>query len=131
MNTENIIRKMIKNLLSDCDTTLTEVVVEMNRRHPENPTTPQNLTNKLARQTIRFREVIEIADIVGCEVKFVKKQKLSVMDRKDAVKILDYLKKAKEIIDSYDDSDDIRMDKPIADDCLDCLSAIEYCINNS
>ena len=54
----------------------------------------------------------------------------SFMDRKDALKILNHLKKAKEIIDSYD-SDDLRMDKSIADDCLDCLSAIEYCINNS
>ena len=128
MSTENTTREMIKKLLSDCNITLKEVVTEMNNRHPEDSTTPQNITNKLARQTIKFNEVMEIADIVGYEIKFVKTQ---VMDRKDAMKILNYLKMAKDIIDSYDNSDDIRMDKSIADDCLDCLSAIEYCINNS
>ena len=75
MSTENTTRKMIKKLLSDCDITLKEVVTEMNKRHPEDPTTPQNITNKLARQTIKFKEVMEIADIVGYEVKFVKAQK--------------------------------------------------------
>ena len=44
----------------------------MNERHPNEPTTQQNLTNKLARETITFSEVMEIADILEHDIVFKK-----------------------------------------------------------
>ena len=49
-------------------TTLKQIVERINERHPEKPTTAQNVTNKLARKTIRFDEVSEIMDILGYDV---------------------------------------------------------------
>lgn len=71
---ENEIRKRIKELLAKTGTTLTDVVDEYNRQHPDTPTTRQNLTNKIARQTIRYSEVIEIAEILDHDVIFQKKK---------------------------------------------------------
>ena len=45
----------------------------MNERHPDEPTTQQNLTNKLARETIKFSEVMEIADILEHDIVFKKR----------------------------------------------------------
>ena len=42
----------------------------MNSRHPDEPTTAQNITNKLARKTIRFDEVSEMMDILQYDVIF-------------------------------------------------------------
>lgn len=53
---------------------LTRVVNEMNSRHPERKkTTVQNISNKLTRGTIKFSEIIEIADIIGLEVSLIEK----------------------------------------------------------
>ena len=45
---------------------LTDVVAEMNKQHPERKkTTVQNISNKLTRGTIKFSEIIEICNIIG------------------------------------------------------------------
>ena len=54
--------------------TLKEVVEKKNELHPDNLTTAQNITNKLARETIKFTEVAEIAEICGYSLEFVPKQ---------------------------------------------------------
>ncbi len=64
----NKVRNDIKALLAKRGRTLTSVVQEMNNRHPDNKTTIQNVSNKLSRGTIKYSEVIEIADIVGCQI---------------------------------------------------------------
>lgn len=51
--------------------TLKEVVEKMNASHPDAPTTAQNITNKLARETIKFSEVVEIAELLGYSVEFI------------------------------------------------------------
>lgn len=51
--------------------TLKEVVEKMNANHPDAPTTAQNITNKLARETIKFSEVMEIAELLGYSVEFI------------------------------------------------------------
>lgn len=51
--------------------TLKEVVEKMNTNHPDTPTTAQNITNKLARETIKFSEVVEIAELLGYSVEFI------------------------------------------------------------
>ena len=50
-------RSRIKTVIAAEQTTLKDVVTIMNERHPDDTTTPQNITNKLARKTIRFDEV--------------------------------------------------------------------------
>lgn len=61
-------RKRIKTVIAAEGTTLKNIVDEMNSRHPDEPTTAQNITNKLARKTIRFDEVSEMMDIIGYDV---------------------------------------------------------------
>ena len=61
-------RTRIKTVITVEGTTLKNVVEEINRRHPEDTTTAQNITNKLARKTIRFDEVSEIMDILDYDI---------------------------------------------------------------
>ena len=61
-------RTRIKTVITAEGTTLKNVVEEINSRHPEDTTTAQNITNKLARKTIRFDEVSEIMDILDYDV---------------------------------------------------------------
>lgn len=63
-------RTRIKTVITAKNTTLKKVVEEINARHPDEPTTAQNITNKLARKTIRFDEVAEIMDILNYDVTF-------------------------------------------------------------
>lgn len=74
---ENKTRQKIKSFLAMNGYTLKEVVEKMNELHPEEPTTAQNITNKLARETIKFTEVVEIAEICGYSLEFIpQKEKL-------------------------------------------------------
>lgn len=72
---ENKTRQKIKSFLAMNGYTLTEVIQKMNELHPDAPTTAQNITNKLARETIKFTEVVEIAEILGYSVEFIPKEK--------------------------------------------------------
>jgi hypothetical protein len=46
---------------------------ELNRRHNTNYTV-QNLSNKLSRGSLRYREAVEIADIIGFEIEWKPKR---------------------------------------------------------
>ena len=67
------IRNEIKAYLAASGMTLTDVVAELNKRHPDEPTTTQNNSNKLSRGTIRYSECKEIADIMGLKITWVNK----------------------------------------------------------
>ena len=67
------VRNEIKSYLAACGMTLTEVVNVLNQRHPEAPTTTQNVSNKLSRGTIRYSECLEIADILGMKITWQRK----------------------------------------------------------
>ena len=52
-----------------------EVISEMNRRRKienKEPTSESNILNKIRRETIKYTEVKEIADIVGYSLKWEK-----------------------------------------------------------
>lgn len=68
---ENKVRKKIKAFIASNGTTLKEVVQLMNEKYPDNPITAQNITNKLARETIKFTEVMEIAEVLGYSLEFI------------------------------------------------------------
>ena len=67
-------RTRIKMVITAEKTTLKKVMEEFNARHPDKLTTPQAITNKLAKKTIRFDEVVEIMDILGYDVIFRSKK---------------------------------------------------------
>lgn len=66
----NSIRNEIKSYISQSGWTITEIVKVLNERHPNSPTTPQNISNKLTRGTIKYSEVKEIADIIGFRIEW-------------------------------------------------------------
>lgn len=63
-------RTRIKTVIAAEGTTLKNIIEEINARHPDETTTAQNITNKLARKTIRFDEVSEMMDILEYDVIF-------------------------------------------------------------
>lgn len=65
------IRNEIKSLIAQNGTTLNKVcsIVEQNTREK---VSPNNITNKLRRQTIKFNEVQDILDALGYHIEFVK-----------------------------------------------------------
>ena len=69
----NEIRNEIKSYISKSGWTLTDIVKVLNERHKENGTTTQNISNKLTRGTIKYAEVIEIADIIGYKIEWLPK----------------------------------------------------------
>lgn len=71
----NIIHNEIKGNLTLNGWKFKEVINEMNRRRklqnkPE--TTESNILNKIRRETIKYTEVKEIADIIGCSLEWKK-----------------------------------------------------------
>lgn len=67
------IRNEIKSHIARSGMTMVAIAKIWNVRHPEDPTTPQNIANKLTRGTIKYSEVREIADIIGYEITWIKK----------------------------------------------------------
>ena len=76
MDRQNEIRREIKSYIARSGWTMTAIVKKMNEaRSEDEQTTPQNITNKLARGTIKYSEVLEIAHIIGYEIAWVAKDK--------------------------------------------------------
>lgn len=67
------VRNEIKSYIAMSGVTLTDVVKKLNERHPFQPTTTQNISNKLSRGTIRYSECLEIADVLGLKITWTKK----------------------------------------------------------
>lgn len=61
----------LKKILLDVNITLTELAKALENRL-EKPYSMQNLSNKLRNETITYREMLLIADILGYELKFIK-----------------------------------------------------------
>ena len=70
----NLIRNEIKSYIAKSGWTLTDIVKEYNKnRPPGEKTTTQNISNKLARGTIKYSEVKEIAEIMGYKIDWTEK----------------------------------------------------------
>lgn len=65
------IRNEIKSEIAKSGWTLTNIVREMNKLHPEEQTTSQNISNKLTRGTLKYSEAREIAHIIGRKIKWL------------------------------------------------------------
>lgn len=68
------IKKQFKSFLLENDLTITKIVDIYNEQHPDNTTTRQNLTNKLSRQTLQYKELLLLLDSVGFDVRFIKRE---------------------------------------------------------
>lgn len=63
----------LKKILLDVNVNLTELAEALSKRLNK-PYSMQNLSNKLRNETITHREMILIADILGYDLKFVRKK---------------------------------------------------------
>lgn len=71
--TDNSIRNEIKSYIAASGWSLVDIVAKMNDSRPaDEQTTPQNISNKLTRGTIKYSEVKDIAEIIGFKVVWVK-----------------------------------------------------------
>lgn len=66
------LKEEIKILLIKSEMSMTELVKRLNEKHNRNDTV-QNLNGKLTRETIKYTEILEIADILGYEIKWQSK----------------------------------------------------------
>lgn len=65
----NNIRNEIKSYIAASGWSLVDIVAKMNESRPDDEkTTPQNISNKLTRGTIKYSEVKEIAEIIGFNI---------------------------------------------------------------
>lgn len=70
------IRNEIKSYIAASGWTLVDIVAKLNESRSESEqTTPQNISNKLTRGTIKYSEVKEIAEIIGFKVVWEKQPK--------------------------------------------------------
>ena len=60
-----------KALVKDAGLNLTTAVGKFNKVYPDLKTTPQNVSNKLTRDSIRFTEFVKFADVLGYEINLV------------------------------------------------------------
>lgn len=65
------VRRIFKSVLASSGMTLKSVIEEYNKTHE--PTTPQNISNKLSRGTIQYQEVIDLYSVMGYDLVTVKR----------------------------------------------------------
>lgn len=66
------IKSDIKAKIVESGFTMSQVIDAMNKKYNRNDSV-QNLSNKLSRESIKYKEVLEILDIIGYEIKIQKK----------------------------------------------------------
>lgn len=76
----NKVSSIVKTQLANANVTLTKIVEEMNKVNNEK-TTVQNLSNKLTRGTIKFSEILQIADLAGYELNWEKKININISNK--------------------------------------------------
>ena len=63
----------LKKILIDVNVNLTELAQALGKRLSK-PYSMQNLSNKLRKETITHREMLIIADILGYDLKFIRRE---------------------------------------------------------
>ena len=68
----NPIKNEIKSIIAKKGLTMTAVVELINNnRDTANKTSVQNLNNKLTRESIKYTEMVELADVLGFDIKWI------------------------------------------------------------
>lgn len=66
------IKDDIKSLIVKSGWTMSDLVKALNEKYNRNDSV-QNLSGKLSRGTIKYREALEIAEILGYDIQWIKK----------------------------------------------------------
>lgn len=68
----NPIKNEIKSIIAKKGMTMTAVVELINNnRDTANKTSVQNLNNKLTRESIKYTEMVELANVLGFDIKWI------------------------------------------------------------
>ena len=67
------IKADIKKILFECDVTITEIALLMSKRTGKHYS-QSNISQKLMRKTLKYEEAKIIGDILGYDLKFIKKE---------------------------------------------------------
>lgn len=67
------VKEDVKAAIAKAGWSLSAVNEELNRRHNTSYTV-QNLSNKLSRGSLQYREAVEIAEIIGFEIEWKPKK---------------------------------------------------------
>ena len=67
------VREDIKSVIVKSGWTLSDVVKALNEKYSRNDTI-QNLSNKLSRGTLKYREALEIAGVMGYSIEWIKRK---------------------------------------------------------
>jgi hypothetical protein len=66
------VKNDIKSVIVQSGWTMSAIIEALNQKHNRTDTV-QNLSNKLTRGTLRYGEAQEIAEVIGYEIKWVKR----------------------------------------------------------
>lgn len=64
-------QKLFKSHLAMSGMTFTKLIEEYNKSNEH--TTVSNINNKLSRDTIKYSEIVKLADIMGYDIKWIKR----------------------------------------------------------
>ena len=67
------LRDEIKSYIVSAGWTITKLAEELNKRSG-NDYTVQNLSNKIRKESLKYSEILEIADIIGYKIKWESKK---------------------------------------------------------
>lgn len=67
------LRDEIKSYIVSAGWTITKLAEELNKRNG-NDYTVQNLSNKIRKESLKYSEILEIADILGYKIKWELKK---------------------------------------------------------
>lgn len=65
-------QKFFKSKLAMSGMTFSKLIDEYNKTI-EQPTTVSNINNKLSRDTIKYSEIVKLADVMGYDIKWIKR----------------------------------------------------------
>lgn len=74
------LKEEIKILLIKSGYSMTDLVKALNEKYNRNDTI-QNLNGKLTRETLKYREALEIADILEYKIEWTKRGVVNISDR--------------------------------------------------
>lgn len=69
---DNLTKKIIKEFLNSAGLSMKQMIEIVNAANPDAPTTTQNFSNKLTKETLRLKEVLQILDACGYELTIKK-----------------------------------------------------------
>ena len=71
-NMKSELQKFFKSKLALSGMTFTHVISSYNQSS-EVPTTISNINNKLSRETIKYSEMVKLADVMGYDIQWIKR----------------------------------------------------------